>query len=67
MPNPTTLGDNELTLEQQIELAEHDVECALAHLQELQEKQMNILAAKTDNAIEKVKKSTREMVAAGYL
>ena len=67
MPNTDTYADKELTLEEQIERAEHDVECALAHLQELQLKQMNIAAANTDKAFEKLQKSTRKMVAAGYL
>ena len=67
MPKTNMLGDKDLSLDEQIERAMHDVECALNHLNELQKKQFEILASNTDAAIEKVHTRTKEMRKAGYL
>ena len=67
MQDTVTLGDKVLTLDEQIELAEVELERALTHLQELQRKQFDTLAANTDAAFAKVEETTKEMRKNGYL
>ena len=53
MLDTSTIAD-ELTLDEQIERAEFDLECALTNLNELIEKKNRLVFAKTDRAIDAI-------------
>ena len=54
MQNPATLGDKELSLDEQIELAEHNLECAQSHLNELRNERNRIISERADRALDMI-------------
>ena len=54
MQNTVILGDKELSLDEQIELAEHNVQCAQSELTELINERNRIISERAERALDAI-------------